>query len=106
MGHHAASINDVTEEESDNLLRWFVNLVVENHDLQVRLRWQNSNDLGKSYFIFPAYDTRRLTVFHAATYDYEDLGTRTGHRAVGLGERPNFDRKSTSRREALEKQEK
>lgn len=61
VGHHVSSINDVTEEESDNLLRWFVNLVVENHDLQVRLRWQNPNDLGKSYFIFPAYNTRMLT---------------------------------------------
>lgn len=47
VGHHVAGINDLTEEESNSLLRWFVNLIVENHDLQVRLRWQHPNDLGK-----------------------------------------------------------
>lgn len=41
------------------------------------------------------------SVYHAATWDYEGLGPRTGHRAVGLGERPFFDPKSKSRREAL-----
>lgn len=47
VGHHVQKINEVTEEESAHLLKWFVSLIVENHDLQVRLRWQNPNDLGK-----------------------------------------------------------
>lgn len=46
VGTHVQKINRVTEEESDHLLNWFVNLIVENHDLQVRFRWQNPNDLG------------------------------------------------------------
>ena len=33
--------------------------------------------------------------------DYEGLGERLGHRAVGLGEKPYFDPESRSRREAL-----
>lgn len=40
-------INDLTKEESDVLLKWFVRLVQENHDLQVRFKWNTPNDLGK-----------------------------------------------------------
>ncbi|KAJ5833353.1 Taurine catabolism dioxygenase TauD/TfdA [Penicillium riverlandense] len=96
VGSHVEKINEVTEEESRHLLDWFVNLIVENHDLQVRYRWQNPNDLA-------IWDNR--SVYHAATWDYEEIGPRTGHRAVGLGERPYLDPKSTGRREALEKGE-
>ncbi|KAF7593208.1 hypothetical protein BBP40_011838 [Aspergillus hancockii] len=95
VGSHVAKINDLSEEESQHLLRWFVTLIVENHDLQVRLRWQNPNDLA-------IWDNR--SVYHAATFDYNDLGPRTGHRVVGLGERPYLDPKSTSRREALKEE--
>jgi hypothetical protein len=41
------------------------------------------------------------SVYHAATFDYDEK--RTGHRAVGLGERPYYDPASVSRREALGK---
>ncbi len=92
VGHHVQKVNDLAEDESRHLLDWFVRLVTENHDLQVRLRWQNPNDVA-------IWDNR--SVYHAATFDYQQLGPRTGHRAVGLGERPFFDAKSKSRREAL-----
>lgn len=42
------------------------------------------------------------TVFHSANMDYAGLGPRTGHRAVGIGERPYFDPNSKTRREDLE----
>jgi alpha-ketoglutarate-dependent taurine dioxygenase len=48
VGSHVQKVNGVTEEESAHLLKWFVNLIVENHDLQARLRWQNPNDLGEN----------------------------------------------------------
>lgn len=67
-------------------------LIVENHDLQVRHRWQNANDVA-------IWDNR--SVYHVATPDYEGLGERLGHRAVGLGERPYLDPNGKSRREAL-----
>lgn len=35
------------------------------------------------------------------TLDYQGLGDRFGNRAVGIGEKPYFDPKSTSRRENL-----
>ena len=85
-------VNDLAPDESKALLEWFVRLIVENHDLQVRNRWQNPNDLA-------IWDNR--SVYHAATPDHEGLGERRGHRAVGLGERPYLDPKSKSRREAL-----
>lgn len=84
----------MAEDESRHFLDWFVQLIVENHDLQVRLRWQNENDLA-------IWDNR--SVYHAATPDYAGLGLgeRSGSRAVSLGERPYFDPESKSRREAL-----
>lgn len=90
VGHHCKRINEVTEAESQHLLDWFLQLVTENHDLQVRHRWQNVNDLA-------IWDNRSM--YHAATFDYAE--SRTGQRAVSLGERPYFDPRSTSRREGL-----
>ncbi|GME42246.1 Taurine catabolism dioxygenase TauD/TfdA [Neofusicoccum parvum] len=95
VGHHAKRINELTEEESETFLKWFVRLIVDNHDLQVRHRWQNPNDLA-------IWDNR--SVYHTATYDYDGLGARTGQRAVSLGEKPFLDPQSTSRREALSKE--
>ncbi|PKY00218.1 taurine catabolism dioxygenase [Aspergillus campestris IBT 28561] len=95
VGSHCQRVNGVTEEESQHLLKWFVTLIVENHDLQARLRYQNPNDLA-------IWDNR--SVYHAATWDYENIGPRTGHRVVGLGERPYFDPNSKSRRDTLEQE--
>ena len=94
VGHHVQQINGLTDFESRALLDWFVRLVVDNHDLQVRHRWQNMNDLA-------IWDNR--SVYHAVTPDYidQDLGERTGQRAVSLGERPYLDPQSTGRQEAL-----
>ncbi|KAH6843267.1 hypothetical protein B0I37DRAFT_215237 [Chaetomium sp. MPI-CAGE-AT-0009] len=95
VGHHVQRIHGLSDEESRYFLGWFVQLVVENHDLQVRFRWRGVNDVA-------IWDNR--SVYHAATPDYifeEGLGERKGSRAVSLGERPYFDPESTSRREAL-----
>ncbi|KAF2794619.1 taurine catabolism dioxygenase [Melanomma pulvis-pyrius CBS 109.77] len=96
VGHHVQQINGLTQEESRRALDWFVQLIVENHDLQIRHRWQNANDLA-------IWDNR--SVYHTATYDYAGLGARTGQRAVSLGERPYLDPNSKSRREALAQKE-
>ncbi|EXJ60572.1 hypothetical protein A1O7_04725 [Cladophialophora yegresii CBS 114405] len=82
-------IDGVTPRESDILKAYFLQLITDNHDLQVRFRW-NENDLA-------VWDNR--SVFHTATNDYD--GKRQGNRVVSLGERPYFDPKSVSRREAL-----
>ncbi|KAI1204644.1 TauD-domain-containing protein [Annulohypoxylon truncatum] len=98
VGHHVQRVHGLSDFESRALLDWFTKLVVENHDLQVRLRWQHENDLA-------IWDNR--SVYHAATSDYlnQGLGERSGSRAVSLGEKPYFDPLSSSRREALAAEE-
>ena len=91
VGQHATKINDVAPLESEHLLSWFVRLIQENHDLQVRLRWENVNDTA-------VWDNR--STYHSITQDYGDQ-PRTGQRAVSIGERPYLDPQSTSRRRAL-----
>ncbi|KAF6825046.1 alpha-ketoglutarate-dependent sulfonate [Colletotrichum plurivorum] len=94
FGQHVERINGLSEDESRHFLDWFVQLVLENHDLQVRHRWRDVGDVA-------VWDNR--SAYHAATPDYQGqgLGERKGSRAVSLGERPYFDPRSTSRREAL-----
>ncbi|KAB5576212.1 hypothetical protein GE09DRAFT_1094991 [Coniochaeta sp. 2T2.1] len=95
VGHHVKRINGLSEAESKHFLNWFVQLIVENHDLQVRFKWKAPNDVA-------IWDNR--SVYHTATTDYlfeQGLGERKGSRAVSLGEKPYIDPQSSSRREAL-----
>lgn len=125
VGDHVKHINGVTQQESDHLLQWFLDIVYKNHDLQVRLNWKNKNDIGRlPTSTSPPFKTiissikmktgqeKRLmpmmtaiwdnrSVFHTATFDYDGFGDRLGNRAVGIGERPYLDPNSSSRREAL-----
>ena len=92
---------EVTKDESDSILEYLFRHISQNHDLQVRFKW-NKNDIA-------IWDNR--SVFHTATYysiivsnsdfrnDYE--GPRIGDRVVSVGEHPYFDASSKSRREAL-----
>jgi hypothetical protein len=40
----------MTDRESSHLLDEFLHIIAENHDLQVRFRWSNKNDVGESPF--------------------------------------------------------
>ncbi|KAL8709371.1 MAG: hypothetical protein Q9220_005865 [cf. Caloplaca sp. 1 TL-2023] len=92
VGNHVQRINDVTPDESKRLHDYFLQMIVEEHDTQLRHRWQNPYDVA-------IWDNRG--VYHSAIFDFAGLGARTGHRAVGIGERPYFDPNSKTRREAL-----
>ncbi|CAN9099230.1 unnamed protein product [Alternaria alternata] len=92
LGPFPKYINELHEEESAELLKKFRSVITENHDLQVRFKWRNKNDIA-------IWDNR--SAFHSATFDYDDLGERFGNRAVGIGEAPYFDPNSRSRTEAL-----
>jgi alpha-ketoglutarate-dependent taurine dioxygenase len=92
IGFHVDKINDVSAYESKALLDWFMKLIIENHDMQVRFKYENRNDMA-------IWDNR--CVFHTATFDLEGQGERFGVRAVGIGEQPFYDPNSKSRREAL-----
>lgn len=100
-------IDGVTPRESEDLKKYFLDLIAQNRefrlrphhpnlkitypsdDIQVRFRW-NKNDVA-------IWDNR--SVFHTATNDY--YGQRSGNRVVSLGEKPFHDPKSQSRREVL-----
>ncbi|KAK8109435.1 hypothetical protein PG999_007572 [Apiospora kogelbergensis] len=93
IGQHTERIDGVADEESTMLLDWFLRILLQNHDLQARLRWLHPNDIA-------IWDNR--STFHCATWDYDHLpGKRFGNRAVGVGERPYLDPASTSRQAAL-----
>jgi alpha-ketoglutarate-dependent taurine dioxygenase len=82
-------INGVTKDESDMLLKYLFDLVVHNHDAQVRFKWRK-NDLA-------IWDNR--SNWHCATYDY--AAARAGDRVCSLGEAPYLDVHSKGRREGL-----
>ncbi|KAF9444322.1 taurine catabolism dioxygenase [Macrolepiota fuliginosa MF-IS2] len=81
-------LNELTPDESNNVLEYLTRHISDNHDLQVRYRWQ-TNDVA-------IWDNR--VTFHTATHDYAEH--REGNRVVSLGEKPYFDPNSKSRREA------
>jgi len=84
VGQHVSHMNGLREGESNSFVNWFLQILIENHDLQVRNRWQNVKDIA-------IWDNR--CTYHAATpdYSYADSGAREGTRAVSVGERPYFD---------------
>jgi len=92
IGNFPKVINELDPEESAELLKKFYHVILDNHDLQVRFKWRNPNDLA-------IWDNR--SAFHSATFDYEGLGERCGHRVVGIGEKPYLDPNSKSKAEAL-----
>lgn len=47
LGPFARKIDGMNEDESQELLKKFYQMLRENHDLQVRFRWRNKNDIGE-----------------------------------------------------------
>ncbi|KAJ5099050.1 tfdA family taurine dioxygenase [Penicillium argentinense] len=88
IGSFPSAINGLNRRESANMLQWFHDLITYGHDLQVRFKWNDPNDIA-------IWDNR--SVFHTATGDHEGFGPRSGNRAVGVGEVPYFDPESKSR---------
>lgn len=48
IGNFPQRINELSERESKELLGSFYRIIEQNHDLQVRFRWKQPNDLGES----------------------------------------------------------
>lgn len=48
VGAFPKFINELSGTESEEVLKKFYNLILENHDLTVRYKWRNPNDLGES----------------------------------------------------------
>jgi len=81
LGLHAKSIDGLTNMESDNMMKIFLDLITQNHDIQVRFRW-TMNDVA-------IWDNR--CVYHTGTADFNDDHPRAGVRVTSCGERPYFD---------------
>lgn len=47
VGPFPRYINELSDQESSELLEKFGRTILENHELQVRFKWRNKNDLGK-----------------------------------------------------------
>lgn len=47
IGSFPKYINELSEEESGDLLKKLHDTILGNHDLQVRFKWRNSNDIGQ-----------------------------------------------------------
>ncbi|KAJ2985568.1 hypothetical protein NUW58_g5460 [Xylaria curta] len=90
-GLHCRRVDGVTEWESKELLDKVLRLVADNHDLQVRVRWNTPSDMV-------IWDNR--CVLHCATHDHYGLGKRQGYRSMSIAEKPFLDPSSPSRTEA------
>ncbi|TIB73019.1 hypothetical protein E3Q23_01147 [Wallemia mellicola] len=81
-------IDGLKKDESDALLNYLYHLQ-NSHDAQVRYQW-TKNDVA-------LWDNRTTT--HCCTLD--TTGPRAGNRVLGIGERPYYDTKGSSRAENL-----
>ncbi|EKG19755.1 Taurine catabolism dioxygenase TauD/TfdA [Macrophomina phaseolina MS6] len=111
-GLHCRRVDGVSDIESQELLAKILRLVSDNHDLQVRFRWNTANDIGKQlrplcnlaatnlHLLFQAIWDNRC-VLHCPTQDHYGLGPRGGFRTMSIAEKPYLDPSSPSRRAAL-----
>lgn len=90
-GFFLRSIKGLKPSESELIRKFSLGLLTQQHTAQVRYRW-GKNDLA-------VWDNR--STFHAATFDYDGLGRRSGVHAVSCGVRPYIDRNSRPRRAEL-----
>jgi alpha-ketoglutarate-dependent taurine dioxygenase len=60
LGPFPKFINELNVEESDELLKNFQTVITENHDLQVRFKWRNENDIGEYSTIQNHYKKHKL----------------------------------------------
>ena len=61
LGPFPKTINELNQKESEELLNKFRSTITENHDLQVRFRWRNKNDIGKLITMKRVHGTASLS---------------------------------------------
>ncbi|KAI3392653.1 hypothetical protein diail_5334 [Diaporthe ilicicola] len=98
LGHHVQRINGLSQIESRKIVDWLHEMVVLNHDIHVRHRWTNENDIA-------IWDNQCMV--HTATPDYlgKGLGDRRGFRVLGIRDRPYLDPEAVGREEGLDREE-
>lgn len=48
LGSFPIQINELTGVEGEELIRKLTGVILQNHDIQVRFKWRNKNDIGES----------------------------------------------------------
>lgn len=48
LGTFPKLINELSDDEGAELIKKFTDVILENHDIQVRFKWRNKNDIGES----------------------------------------------------------
>lgn len=95
--------------ESDLILGYLYDVYEKNPDIQVRFKWSPRTSalwdnryviLPEIYFCSKSSFFHRITI-HNASWDYEGSQPRHGTRVTSLAEKPVFDAKAPTRREAL-----
>ncbi|KZT52645.1 TauD-domain-containing protein [Calocera cornea HHB12733] len=88
---HTIGIEGLDKAESDTILNYLFDVYERNVDIQVRWHWTPGTSA--------LWDNRIAN--HTVSWDYEGEFGRHGTRVSSLAEKPFFDPKSKSRREAL-----
>lgn len=47
LGTFPKVVNELSEDEGTELIKKFTDVILENHDIQVRFKWRNKNDIGE-----------------------------------------------------------
>lgn len=48
LGSFPKYVNELNGEEGAELIKKFTDVILENHDIQVRFKWRNNDDIGES----------------------------------------------------------
>lgn len=83
-------INGLTAQESDALLEYLYRIISDNHDIQVRYRWESGS--------VALWDNRSTA--HCVTNDYHGK-TRYGARTLSIGEKWTVDPSSLTKAQAV-----
>lgn len=83
-------IHGLTRQESDLLLEYLYRIISDNHDLQVRFRWDENS--------VALWDNRSCA--HCVTNDYHGQ-TRYGARTLSVGERPAVNKHALTKAQAF-----
>lgn len=76
VGGFPRRINELEETESRELLDRFYRVILDNHDITVRFRWRNKNDIGESILFLEStqYSECRTKLVLCANTCFSNLG--------------------------------
>ena len=85
-GTQCRRINELTSQESEEVITKLMRMIMENHDLQVRFRWHYPGDIGEQLQLSSSSASYHLSLLNHALHRYASflLVIRGGNRSQGL----------------------